>query len=193
MEYNSTQIIMLTTERLFCVWDNLPMGKDLLQRITGKVSWSSYLDHHLTYCFFSLLASSLGIGLAINLVCLLLSLLPNFILGFPSGEKHNIFICCVHRILHECSCRSHDNYEHVSVGQQQVPGLLLISLHDSANFLISLVPAVSTQVGYNYHIWLGSDNWLPCPSSNYWAKYHAANIRKEWLLSKGLLDIKVIC
>lgn len=148
---------MLTTERLFCVWDNLPMGKDLLQRITGKVSWSSaFRPSSYLLLFFSPI-SSLGIGLAINLVCLLLSLLPNFILGFPSGEKHNIFTCCVHRILHECTCRSHDNYEHVSVGQQQVPGLLLISLHDSQISLISLVPSVSTQVGYNYHIWLGSD------------------------------------
>lgn len=133
-----------------CQWE-----KTYSRELLGRSADLLHSDHHLTLLLFFSPISSLGIGLAINLVCLLLSLLPNFILGFPSGEKHNIFTCCVHR--HECSCRSHDNYEHVSVGQQQVPGLLLISLHDSQISLISLVPAVSTQVGYNYHIWLGSD------------------------------------
>jgi hypothetical protein len=149
---------MLTTERLFRVWDNLLVGKDLFQRITGKVSWYSAFrpSSYFTVFFFSPI-SLLGIGLAISLICLLLCLLPNFILGFPSGEKHNVFTCCVHRSLHECSCRSQDNYEHISVAQQQVPGLLLISVHDSRISLISLVPTVSTEVGYHYHIWLGSD------------------------------------
>ena len=109
----------------------------------------------LIYCFFFSPISSLGIGLALNLTCLLLCLLPNFILGFPSGEKQNVFTCYVHRILHECSYRSQDNYEHISIAQ--VPGLLLISRQDSRIASISLVPTVSTEVGCNYHIWLGSD------------------------------------
>lgn len=58
-EYNSTQVIILTTERLFRVWDSLPLGKDLLQRITRKVSWyfafrpSSYFTaFSLSHFFF---------------------------------------------------------------------------------------------------------------------------------------------
>ena len=107
----------------------------------------------LLYCFFFSPISSLDIGLAMNLIYLLLCLLLSFVLGFPSGEKH-IFICCVHRILNVCSCRSQDNYELISVAQ--VPSLLLVSLHDSRISLISLIPPVSTEIGYNYHIWLGS-------------------------------------
>lgn len=145
-------------EIIFCVWDKLPMGKDLLQRITGKVSWSSlHSDHHLTYCFFLSHFIFRHRSCHKTWYAFYFPYYLTSFLVFLFREKHNIFTCCVHRILHECTCRSHDNYEHVSVGQQQVPGLLLISLHGFPNFLISLVPSVSTQVGYNYHIWLGSD------------------------------------
>ena len=46
---------MLTTERLFRVWDNLLVGKDLFQRITGKVSWYSAFrpSSYFTVFFFS--------------------------------------------------------------------------------------------------------------------------------------------
>lgn len=129
--------------------------KTYSRELPGRSADILHSDHHLTLLLFFSPISSLGIGLALNLTCLLLCLLPNFILGFPSGEKQNVFTCYVHRILHECSYRSQDNYEHISIAQ--VPGLLLISRHDSRIASISLVPTVSTEVGCNYHIWLGSD------------------------------------
>ena len=131
-----------------CQWE-----KTYSRELPGRSTDILLSDHHLTLLLFFSPISSLDIGLAMNLICLLLCLLLSFVLGFPSGEKH-IFICCVHRILNVCSCRSQDNYELISVAQ--VPSLLLVSLHDSWISLISLIPPVSTEIGYNYHIWLGS-------------------------------------